>query len=319
MTLRDWTAETIAKVDAYGLHQGVRSGLYDFWGGALRRGCHALGVDTGGTNIYEREWDVMVLLDTCRPDVLTEVAHKYPFIPESVPTLSSVGSTSWEWLHDTFDPVYTNEIANTAYVSANAHTNRFGDEFQVKTRAFHSFDEVWRYGWDDEFGGIPPRPVTDRAIATGRETDADRLVIHYMQPHTPYRSLDMAADTDVVAPGDADLSVWDLLQSGSITRESAWQAYRDNLEWVLEDVELLLSNLDAETVVLSSDHGEAFGEWGLYGHYRHVPVRALREVPWVKTSAIDKQTYEPALEPPENSNNVGDSDVKERLNALGYR
>ncbi|WP_434522251.1 hypothetical protein [Halorubrum sp. AS12] len=122
-----------------------------------------------------------------------------------------------------------------------------------------------------------------------------------------------------MAPGDADLSVWDLLQSGSITRESAWQAYRDNLEWVLGDVELLLSNLDAETVVLSSDHGEAFGEWGLYGHYRHVPVRALREVPWVKTSATDKQTYEPALEPPENTNDVGDSDVKERLNALGYR
>ena len=71
--------------------------------------------------------------------------------------------------------------------------------------------------------------------------------------------------------------------------------------------------------MLSSDHGEAFGEWGLYGHYRHVPVRALREVPWVKTSATDKQTYEPALEPPENSNDEDDSDAEERLNALRYR
>lgn len=319
MTLHDWISETEAKINTYGIRQGLESGIYDLWGGALRRGCHTLSLDTGGTNIYERDWDVLVILDTCRPDVLEEVASDYSFLPESVPIHQSVGSTSWEWLHDTFVPAYADEVSRTAYVSANAHTDRFGDEFQIESDGFHSFDEVWRYGWDDEFNGIPPRPVTERAITTGRTTDVDRLIVHYMQPHTPYRSLDISANVNADTPGDMSLSIWDLLQIGAISREDAWNAYQDNLEWVLKEVELLLSNLDAEKVVLSSDHGEAFGEWGLYGHYRHVPIPALREVPWVITSASDERTYEPTLDTHETTNTENDFTVEERLNALGYR
>lgn len=33
-----------------------------------------------------------------------------------------------------------------------------------------------------------------------------------------------------------------------------------NVRYVLNDVKLLLNNFDAETVVISSDHGDAFGE-----------------------------------------------------------
>ncbi|ESP89032.1 hypothetical protein [Candidatus Halobonum tyrrellensis] len=327
MTFADWLSETAAKVDAYGPRRGLRSGAFDFWGGALRHGCHTFGLDDRGTHVYDREWDVLVLLDTCRPDVLAEVAPDYPFLPEPgrIPTLTSVGSTSWEWLHDTFAPDRADSVRNTAYVTGNAHTHRFGDEFPVDPEAFGLLDEVWRYGWDDEFSGMPPRPITDRAVAVGRRREFDRMVVHYMQPHSPYRSLDVERDVD--RPGEANLGVWDLLQDGTLPVETAWDAYRDNLRWVLDDLELLLENLDADTVVVSSDHGEAFGEWGLYGHYRHVPVGVLRTVPWVELSATDEGTYEPTLEPPEvDADGADDPDddetaelVEERLTALGYR
>ncbi|MFC7080227.1 hypothetical protein [Halorussus caseinilyticus] len=104
---------------------------------------------------------------------------------------------------------------------------------------------------------------------------------------------------------------------GPTPRSAAWSAYLENLRWVLEEVELLLSNMDADTLVVSSDHGEAFGEWGLYGHYRHVPIPVLKNVPWVELSATDSGEYEPAVEA--KSVDVTDDDVEQRLSALGYK
>jgi hypothetical protein len=316
MTFGDWLRESKHKVDDYGVAGGVRSAALDFWGGFARRACHRLGLDQTGTGIYERDWDVLVVLDTCRPDVLAEVADEYEFLPERIPTFTSLGSTSWEWMADNFNSEYRDEIADTAYVTGNAHTKRLGDEFEAEPEWFGLLDEVWEYGWDEEFDGIPPRPLTDRAIDVMRERDPERLLLHYMQPHAPYRSLDM--DWSVGDQKDADAGkVWDLLQIGELSHEAVWSAYRDNLRWVLDDVELFLDSVDAEKVVLTADHGEGFGEWGLYGHYRHVPVSVLKEVPWVTATATDSGDYEPEAELAD-AELTGD-DVEQRLQALGYR
>jgi glucan phosphoethanolaminetransferase (alkaline phosphatase superfamily) len=92
--------------------------------------------------------------------------------------------------------------------------------------------------------------------------------------------------------------------------------YVQNLRYVLDHVERLLNNIDAETVVLTADHGELFGEWGLYSHHACVPHPALRKVPWVRTTANDSQSHNPPIER---------SDVdrverisNEKLAALGY-
>ncbi|WP_276281942.1 sulfatase-like hydrolase/transferase [Halorussus caseinilyticus] len=318
MTLGDWVRESKYKIDAYGLRKGARSAAFDFWGGAARRFCHNLGLDTHGTPIYERDWDVLVLLDTCRIDALETVSDEFDFLPSSVPSFTSLGSTSWEWMHDNFTDEYRDEIAQTAYVTANPHTRRFGDEFPMSPDAFGLLDEVWEYEWDDDLSGNPPRPVTDRAISVARERDPERLIVHYMQPHAPYPALEeFAPEAARILANDDDRAIWDLLQAGQLPRSAAWSAYLENLRWVLEEVELLLSNMDADTLVVSSDHGEAFGEWGLYGHYRHVPIPVLKNVPWVELSATDSGEYEPAVEA--KSVDVTDDDVEQRLSALGYK
>lgn len=46
------------------------------------------------------------------------------------------------------------------------------------------------------------------------------------------------------------------------------------------EVSELLKNLSDKKVVITSDHGEAFGEWGIYGHPGGVYIKALTEVPW---------------------------------------
>jgi len=83
---------------------------------------------------------------------------------------------------------------------------------------------------------------------------------------------------------------------------------------VLDDIELLLDNIDAEKVVVSADDGEAFGEYGIYSHYTGSLHPHIRYVPWVTTSATDSESYQPIVEAKESAN----VSTEENLEALGY-
>jgi hypothetical protein len=111
-------------------------------------------------------------------------------------------------------------------------------------------------------------------------------------------------------------SVWDQLSSDEIAQDVVWESYRENLRYVLDDVELLLENLDAGTVVISADHGNAMGQWGQYGHPGGVPIAPLRNVPWVETMATDTGSYDP--EPEEGRKSATTDEVRSRLKDLGY-
>lgn len=45
-----------------------------------------------------------------------------------------------------------------------------------------------------------------------------------------------------------------------------------------DEVDVLRENLDAEQLVITSEHGQAFGERKVYGHPCRVPINASRTV-----------------------------------------
>lgn len=281
-----------------------------------------------GTNVYDRDWDLLIVLDACRVDALREVADEYEFITE-IDSMRSVGSTSFEWLNHTFTRDHLNEIRRTAHVTQNGYTGRvFGQGGETGSTAipfgpaeydvvdpedFTYLEELWRVDetelpeWIIGEGGteqFSPQYTTDRAIDVGRSVDFDRLIVHYMYPHDPFP----LADREIRWPFEA-------LQSGTATRAAVWDAYLDNLRLVLDEVECLLENVDAERAVITADHGEAFGEYGFYRHMIGCPVPCMRNVPWAETSATDRGTYEPTA--PEPGDGIGVA-VEDRLEKLGY-
>ncbi|WP_227014898.1 alkaline phosphatase family protein [Natronorubrum aibiense] len=281
-----------------------------------------------GTNIYEREWDVLVVLDACRVDTLREVADEYDFIAD-VDTMWSVGSQSDEWMANTFTETYRDEIERTHYVTGNGHAGQLFErgtlppknnttplDFSrwnlVDLSTFDAVDMVWRDYHDDTYQVALPRVMTDHAIKAGRENDPDRLIVHYMQPHLPYlgRALDEGRPlTDLEQEG------YQQLETGDADREDVYELYMHTLRLVLDDLEVLLENIDAETVAITADHGEAFGEFHAYGHPEGFPHPVVKQVPWVEASATDQRTREPDLD-------AGRSeaiDVEEHLRDLGYR
>lgn len=258
------------------------------------------------------DWDVCIVLDACRPDLLTAVTDEYGFLPRQIPTVRSVGSTSTEWIEANFDPEYRRYLRDTAYITGNPYTDQYPELAELSL-----LDEVWRYAWDVDSGTQPPRPLTDRAITVWREQSPERLIVHYMQPHFPSIPDSLDSKIDLESFGEEwTNSVWDQLAAGELSDERIWEAYLENCRYVLNEVELLLDNLDAARVVITADHGNAFGEWGHYGHPGDSPVPWLQHVPWVETTGTDQGTHVPDTY---TSENCVETTVSDRLSALGYR
>lgn len=293
-----------------------------------------------GLNVFERDWDALIVLDACRVDALRAVAGEYSFLDE-VPRVLSAGSGSHEWMAHTFRKKYSDEIARTAYTNPNGFSELCFIDHEYpprRTVPFGSFrwdvadaddfgllDINWKRGHDSELGIVPPRFMTDRGIRIGRETDFDRYIVHYYQPHKPYLAGPIRESRP---PTDLESEPWEHLKSDAATRQEVWELYLDNLRFVLDDVAILLRNLDAERVVITADHGDAIGEFRAYGHPEGFLHPVTRYVPWAETTAADERTYHPdsgaeighehRLETESRREEV-DATVVDRLSELGYK
>ena len=273
--------------------------------------------DGGGESIFAREWDLLVILDACRFDLLSEVAstNEYLFLTD-VDTFRSLDSTTQAWMARNFTADHRTEMRHTAYVCGNPFS---ADELNAE--AFALLDEVWKYGWDDELGTLPPRAITDRTIAAGRNRNPDRIIAHYMQPHNPFVGGENPRQRKSIRKWGEESTpdIWRQLEDGTVDFARVWADYRATLEYVLEEVALLLNNINAERVVITADHGNAIGEWGLYGHPPNLPFECLRTVPWAKTTASDANTHTPTTERKQPATEDDETQVADRLDALGYR
>lgn len=308
---------------------GVRKAMMMAGRGIFSVGWFALTTRrTFGTNIYEREWDALIILDACRVDALRAVEPEYDWL-DTIDSIWSVGSSSHEWTAKTFTTRYCDEINRTGIVTANPYASKVFDDrshpphyystpfdlgkWQTVTRDDFGYSE-WCFqqihGYEDLFGSQPANHMTERAILAGREQDIDRLIVHYYQPHAPF--LSDAVDTRELR--EVDYAPYTACRRGELSREELWENYLENLRYVLDSVELLLENLDADRVAISADHGELMGELGEYGHPEGIPHPALKKVPWATTTATDEGTYDP-----DPSVVYEDEyDAEERLRDLGY-
>jgi len=305
MDLTGWASDSISRIRTDGF-DGVRESLRPVYHKALQ-GTSRL--RDPGTPVYDRDWDLLIVVDACRFDLMREVASDYEYISD-VSQSRSLDSMTLLWMRKNFVPTYDTEMSETAYVCGNPFSKQALDEDD-----FDVLDEVWKYVWDDP-GTVLPRAITDRTIATAREHQPDRLIAHYMQPHCPFISrpnLTQGKQLDKFGNQDWD-DVWQKLRAGKISREEVWSGYRENLKLALDEIELLLENVEAETVVITSDHGNALGEWLVYGHPPTMPMDCLRVVPWIETTAVDRGEYEPEIEPGVDH----ETDREEQLAALGY-
>ena len=217
-------------------------------------------------------------MDGCRLDVAEEVFKDY-----NVESTKAPGSSSREWAeHFSEAP----ELHDVIYVSANPHiSNEMIEELAGQNPFFMIYD-VWKTDWDEELGTVKAEAVNEKIREVKNMHPDKRIIAHYMQPHHPFIGEKRIDGDGFRFPGEMrreeqkDL-VWDKVRQGEITNQEAWEAYCSNLKYIKESLETLKPDLNGE-LVLTSDHGNLFGERGMYAHPPKAHLKTLTEVPWIK-------------------------------------
>ena len=236
--------------------------------------------------IYSLDWDILVILDACRYDTLKD-ALKHVFLFHSAKKIElekcrSLGSCTMEWFTNTFEE----RIPNSIYISANPYIGNYRNAFQGieydPRWIFDSIRCVWVDSWR-KFNGIyciHPSDVTRVAMVRMKINPRRKFIIHYMQPHAPYPLSPELKQYFTSNINNPEFKLWEALKRGELDPQKTRNAYYTNLLWALEYVKSIVRILRRKKVILTSDHGECFGERGLYGHPCGKKIPELRDIPW---------------------------------------
>lgn len=260
-------------------------------------------------DVMAEDWDNLVILDACRYDLFASVNT----LPGDLKRAVSRGTGTDEFLKEN---VAGREFPDTVYLTANPHLH-FVDA------RFHDIWRLWETDWDEQLDTVRPGVAADRTLNAHERHPDKRLVAHFVQPHYPFvgetgRELERRS-IEIRGFLEDTTSIFHHLERGTVNRETVWRAYQENLEVTLPHVRRLLEGLPGKTVV-TSDHGNAFGEWGVYGH-GGPKVPALVDIPWLKVETDERKRIEPGNETVSSLDlsAVGeDGVVADRLADLGY-
>lgn len=283
--------------------------------------------ENDGTDVMSEAWDTLLLLDGCRYDVFKNRCK----LNGRLESRWSKGSDSHEFITENF---VGRELHDTVYVTSNPYIS------SVDEGTFHAIENVLKKGWDNDLRTVTPATMREAVVAAHERYPKKRIIGHFMQPHFPFigevgqryshggipdRDVDSYYH-EVISEGkdDNDLSVWNKLQFklDGVTDDWVREAYAENLDIVLEEVEQLTCDIEGK-VVVSADHGNLIGDWigpipcRGYGHPRHLHVEPLMKVPWFIIENGPRRDIQ--TDTPLNVDEMDRETLEDRLSALGYR
>jgi len=271
---------------------------------AYHRRLYTRSLNSDGIDVFEQDWDNLIVLDACRFDVFAAVADS---LPGTLERRTSQAATTPEFVRANFGG---RDLHDTVYVTQNTWYLKLRDEIDATVH------DVTNPRDED------PSVVTDRALAFDERYPDKRLVVHYLPPHHPY--VGPTAERELPSYEAQFGDFLRQVQRGHVDIDDATlrRAYRENLERVLPEVERLLDSLVGKTVV-TADHGELLGESlspvpvPVYGHHRGLYVDQLVEVPWLVVPGNRRKRIR-ADAPTESAASEDERDIDSHLRQLGY-
>lgn len=238
--------------------------------------------------VMEEDWDNLIVLDACRADAFERVVDLDRF--DDYSAVASLGSHSSEWTRQNFAD---KQFGDTVYVSANPHISMISGD------SFHSLNEMWDKKVDEDAGVVLPSSMAEATLDALEEYPNKRLIAHFMQPHAPFVGSEYNMD-EITPPS------------------KFWQAYDENLEYVLKYVYELLEELPGRTII-TSDHGTMrptrIGK--ILGIQWHKPRLRNPEVSMVPWATVENGRRKIIAE--ETKDQSTTQNINERLRDLGYK
>ncbi|WP_042665013.1 hypothetical protein [Haloferax sp. ATB1] len=268
---------------------------------------------------------LLVILDACRFDIFHD--HIGSHLEGKIQNVWASGRWTAEYTQRTWT-----RDDDLTYLSSMPVVSDF--YFDLREMDYRPTEHIrrliplWETDWNAACGTVPPERVTDAALAHVSEPDATRVVAHYSQPHAPYIGATEILPWDEnpdemrsLLKNDIDRPtqrIYRRIQQEEISEAKLRQAYRDNLERVLEEVVRLVRRVDCP-VVITGDHGEHLGERGRYLHEEDSLL--IRQVPWfvIDDDETGKESIEKDYEVRSKPRRDSPSEaVTKKLADLGY-
>ena len=267
--------------------------------------------------VHESDWDYLIILDACRFDYFKK--NYVDFLNGDLSKVRSRGSATPEWLQNTFSGnrynytyITANPYINAEGINLEKMTNEIDEDWHAD-RKVTQVHQAWDEAWDGENGTVLPEKMREYAL---EKEDKEKTIIHFVQPHRPFISYEgeeghewMPSEKNTTSTKNRIFSktksIWqpifhnlpkpakhylrEVLGMENQYRKFAKQVgeekvkdlYTQDLRLALAEVEKLIEELDGK-VVVTSDHGESFGENYEWGHPLKSKNPALIEVPWLE-------------------------------------
>lgn len=178
--------------------------------------------------------------------------------------------------------------------------------------------DVWDTCWNDEMGTVEPEKLNEEFNKYKDQLADRKTVIHYMQPHKPFigygnskmenmkkKSISkFESSSEQILPDSVSkrfsrlverlekselamkVGLMMSLSPGYFVKaffgdsESFMKSlHEENMRKAMDCANDLVDDLDGR-VVITADHGEAFGEEGVWGHHIETHIPPLVNVPW---------------------------------------
>lgn len=262
-----------------------------------------------GVRIFEEDWDNLIILDACRYDEFERIADS---LPGALELRESRGSHSREFVEANFENKLLHDVV---YLSCNLFFAKLQPELGCEIHRFASIHEL--EGWENTHPTYP-ETVTKHASEFASEYPNKRLIVHYIQPHTPF-----IGDTGREHFNMSD-GVGIMWRRPELTDNILLKAYRENLKLVVDEVQNLLDDLDGRTVI-TADHGEFLGDRSSpvpvkeYGHLYGIHADHLVRVPWLVIDTGNRKRIVPEDPLDDESEKMNDKYIEQRLRDLGYK
>ena len=283
-----------------------------------------------GVNVLSLDWDHLIVLDACRCDIFERVYRKFFSTATVFKCIISPASSTMEFVRKNLDDNIEKKLKDVVFVNSNPMIDHvLGARLK---KLFYKYIPVWRKHWDSEIGTVRPEDTYYVALKTYVRNPGKRMFIWFLQPHYPYvdkrfnhinalgrEFMNRALHHDTSSNNLSILIkiVKNLLRNGYLcagipdkiceyahqTPSEIIKAYIVNLLSVLYYVRKLVEILPGK-IVVTSDHGESFGEplnklasLPVYGHPSRIKISSLIQIPYleVKNSIQYQEAIRKAL------------------------
>lgn len=235
--------------------------------------------------LLQSEGSLLVVLDACRHDSFAKVN----WLDGRLQKAESPGSATQEWAMNCFD----GEHSNIVYVSSipwisGKYLPEVHHDYDA-SKHFFLVENVWDWGYDDAALTVLPETVAKVGLRVQESYPHKNVIAHFAQPHPP-----------MIGAPPLTIEVWESLTGkkmdgcfphiedivGRGYKEYLVKAYEGNLKLVLAEVKRLVANWSGRAVI-TADHGEGFGENGVFGHRAGIRTPELVVVPWFEVKQRD--------------------------------